>query len=71
MYTMAAGDSDIPAIRGLADDLYMLASASLNESIAEQDRLLDAINAGKILAGWLFDRSRDLEGQMMINKAIS
>jgi hypothetical protein len=47
MYTMAAGDSDIPAIRRLAEGLYMLASASLNESIAEQDGLLDAVTAGR------------------------
>ncbi|ORX35659.1 hypothetical protein BD324DRAFT_631038 [Kockovaella imperatae] len=70
MYTLAASSSYIPAVRALADSLYLIALVKLDEAVAEEDRLLDAINAAKGLGKWQFSRARPLEGFYLTNKAI-
>lgn len=70
-YTTAASSSYIPGVRSLADSLYCIASAKLEDSIAQEDRLLDAINASKMLAKWLLGRARGLEGYQMTSKSIA
>ena len=68
-YTLAASSSYIPAVRALADSLYTIALVKLDEAIAKQDRLLDAINAAKGLGKWQYSRARPLEGFALSNRA--
>lgn len=71
MYTVAASSSYIPAVRALADSLYIMARDRVEEAIVAEDRLVDAINGGKMLSKWLFSRARALEGYQMSNKIMS
>jgi hypothetical protein len=71
MYTTAASSSYIPAVRALADSLYMIAAQKVDEGIAQEDRLLDCINACKMLAKWLFSKARALEAYNMTWKGVS
>jgi hypothetical protein len=71
MYTTAASSSYIPAVRALADSLYIIAVQKVDEGIAQEDRLLDCINATKMLSKWLFSKARALEAYSMIWKAVS
>jgi len=71
MYTTAASSSYIPAVRALADSLYTIALQKVDEGIAQEDRLLDCINASKMLSKWLFSKARALEAYSMIWKAVS
>lgn len=71
MYTIAASSSYIPAVRSLADSLYTIAVIKIDESVREEDRLLDAINACKMLCKWLWSKARPLEGYQMCWKAVS
>jgi hypothetical protein len=71
MYTTAASSSYIPAVRALADSLYTIALQKVDEGIAQEDRLLDCINASKMLSKWLFSKARALEAYNMIGKATS
>jgi hypothetical protein len=71
MYTSAASSSYIPAVRALADSLYMIAAQKVDEGIAQEDRLLDCINACKVLGKWLFQKARALEGYNMTWKGVS
>lgn len=71
MYTVAASSSYIPAVRALADSLYAIAAKKVDESISQEDRLLDCINAIKMLGKWLFSKARALEAYNMTWKAVS
>jgi hypothetical protein len=71
MYTTAASSSHIPAVRALADSLYIIAVQKVDEGIAQEDRILDCINATKMLSKWLFSKARALEAYSMIWKAVS
>ena len=71
MYTTAASSSHIPAVRALADSLYTIAVQKVDEGISQEDRLLDCINATKMLSKWLFSKARALEAYTMIWKAVS
>jgi hypothetical protein len=71
MYTTAATSSYIPAVRALADSLYTIAVQRVDEGIAQEDRLLDCINASKMLSKWLFSKARALEAYSMLWKAVS
>ncbi|EIW65919.1 hypothetical protein M231_02824 [Tremella mesenterica] len=71
MYTVAASGSYIPGVRALADSLYAIATTKLDESIAQEDRVLDAIRASKLLGKWLFNRARALEAHTMTWKSVS
>lgn len=71
MYTTAASSSYIPAVRALADSLYTIAVQKVDEGISQEDRLLDCINATKMLSKWLFSKARALEAYSMIWKAVS
>lgn len=71
MYTVAATSSYIPAVRALADSLFSIAASKVGEAIAQEDRLLDIINATKILSKWLLSKARALEAYSMSWKAVS
>lgn len=71
MYTTAATSSYIPAVRALADSLYIIAVQKVDEGIAQEDRVLDCINASKMLSKWLFSKARALEAYGMLWKAVS
>lgn len=71
MYTVAASSSFIPAVRALADSLYEIAARKIDEAVAQEDRLLDCINAMKMLGKWLFSKARALEAYNLTWKAVS
>lgn len=71
IYTLAASASYIPSVRALADPLYAIACAKLEEAISQEDRLLDAINTTKMLAKWLFTRARPLDAYSMSWRSVS
>ncbi|WVQ79976.1 hypothetical protein IAT38_002077 [Cryptococcus sp. DSM 104549] len=71
MYTVAASSSYIPAVRSLAQPLFGIASANIETAIAEQDRLVDTINACKNLSKWLYSRGKVLAGYEMSARAAS
>ena len=70
-FTAAASSSYIPGVRALAEPLCGIASAKLDEATAHEDRILDAINAAKILGKWLVGQSRALEGYQMSCKSVT
>ncbi|ORY26130.1 hypothetical protein BCR39DRAFT_470688 [Naematelia encephala] len=65
MYTLAASSSYIPAVRALAESLYEIAKSKVEASVVAEDRLLDAINACKMLSKWLCTKARALEAHHM------
>ena len=71
MYTVAATSSYIPAVRALADSLFAIAASKVDEGITQEDRLLDIINATKMLSKWLFSKARALEAYGLSWKAVS
>jgi hypothetical protein len=71
MYTVAATSSYIPAVRALADSLFTITAKKVDEGITQEDRLLDVINATKMLSKWLFSKARALEAYSMSWKAVS
>lgn len=71
MYTVSASSSSIPVVRALADSLYAIAVVKLEEAIRQEDRLLDVMNAAKMLCKWLYSRARLLEGYQLGWKAVS
>ncbi|KAL7422009.1 hypothetical protein Q5752_003782 [Cryptotrichosporon argae] len=49
MYGLAANTSFIPGVRGLSDSLMRMALERVEQSVRECDRVLDAINAIKVM----------------------
>ncbi|KAL0255438.1 hypothetical protein I308_100242 [Cryptococcus tetragattii IND107] len=71
MYTLAASTSYIPAIRSLADELSEIAMKRSEEAIRNKDRLIDAINACKIMSKWFSAKGKALEAYEYSAKAVS
>lgn len=71
MYTLAASTSYIPAIRSLADELSEIAMKRIEEAIRNKDRLIDAINACKIVSKWFCAKGKAFEAYQYSAKAVS
>jgi hypothetical protein len=71
MYTIGATSSFIPAVRTLADSLFLISKMKLEVAIEVEDRLIDVINGTRILSEWLFGRGRVVEGYQMSARAMS
>ncbi|KIR26936.1 hypothetical protein I309_04102 [Cryptococcus deuterogattii LA55] len=71
MYTLAASTSYIPAIRSLADELSEIAMKRSEEAIRNKDRLIDVINACKIMSKWFCAKGKALEAYEYSAKAVS
>lgn len=71
MYTLAASTSYIPAIRSLADELSEIAMKRIEEAIRNKDRLIDAINACKIMSKWFYAKGKAFEAYQYSAKAVS
>ena len=69
MYLMASRMSSSIPICSLESHFYSIASTKLEESIAQADRLFDAVRAATILAVYKYSLARYHEGFMMTGQA--